>query len=148
MPSLTEEQIRQITERVTREVLAALDVDEPADEYPDWDEFAGEPVAEAVIEREFVPPPPATNSPFRALSKGRLPEPVVVDEPTQVAPAGGTKGAVLSLGDSGATGRRSASGFSPDPWANGDWFVRNFQKDVLNQRRQPPAEDRVTTVRI
>lgn len=35
---LDEDVIRQITERVTREVLAALQ--EPEDDFPDWDEYA------------------------------------------------------------------------------------------------------------
>lgn len=150
MSGLSEDVIRQITERVTREVVAALshepdDVIPFADEYPDYDEFGGE-----TVEVEAAPPEPSPIprhvSPLRARSRGHIPEPAATAGPPigDVTPVAGAVGNVVALGTSNATGVRSASGFSPDPFLNPDWFARNYQKDVLNQRRVAPAEDNVT----
>lgn len=145
MSGLSEDVIRQITERVTREVVAALshkpeDVIPLVDEYPDYDEFGG-------VEAEAPPPEepspiPRHTSPLRARSRGVIPEPAA--PVADVTPVAGAVGSVAPLGASNATGVRTASGFSPDPFLNPDWFARNYQKDVLNQRRVPPAEDNVT----
>lgn len=161
MSGLSEDTIRQITERVTREVVAALSADTPVsveDAWPDWNEYVDENgVMEegayvAALAGQFDPPAevpnphsasedapigevsPPQNSPLRARSRGTIPAPAA-----RVAPDG--TGPVLAIGDTGATGFRTASGFMPDPFSNPDWFARNFQKDVLHQRRQPAAED-------
>ena len=158
MSGLSEDVIRQITERVTREVVAALthepdDVITFADEYPDYDEYGGNPIS---VVADSPPPPepepspiPRHVSPLRARARGHIPEPAVPAGPPigDATPVAGAVGAVAALGASNATGVRSASGFSPDPFMNPDWFARNYQKDVLNQRRVPPAEDNVTTGR-
>lgn len=159
--------VAQITARVTSEVLAALSEPQVSieDAYPDWNEYvdpngvmeegAYQAALSGAFDNETVVPfvsetpveEPVANlqqpghSPIRDRARGIIPGQTVVDDGP--APSG-AKGNVLPIGASGAAGSRTTgSGFSPDPYTNGDWFVRNFQKDVLNQRRQPPAEDGV-----
>lgn len=141
MPDLDEAAIRAAIDAGVRAALAALTEpqDVVVDEYPDYDEYGGEPVAETPVSIEVAeepPPAPPQPSPLRARSRGHIPTPAAH---APAAPDG--TGPVLAIGDTGATGFRTASGFMPDPFSNPDWFARNYQKDVLNQRRQPAVED-------
>lgn len=97
MPGLSEDVIRQITERVTREVLAALDAtpqDVVVDEWPDYDEFPEVPFAAEAETQVSVEVP----SRLRLASRGEvapLPEddepdePYTVDMPMPTPSAGG-----------------------------------------------------------
>jgi len=66
-----EDLIRQITEKVTRELVAALTTEQSEPEFPDWDEYS---VLDAVSDKTIEPSPiPRHNvSPLRALSKGEV----------------------------------------------------------------------------
>lgn len=87
MPAVDEELIRQITEKVTREVLASIresdDVTQVADSYPDWNEYVedgvlAEPAYEAALSGAYDEP--RKPHPLRARATGDVSVPVVDDD--------------------------------------------------------------------
>lgn len=145
MPDL-DELVRQITERVAKEVIAALHEPQVSvEDYPDWDEFPSEspPITEgsadnvSPIPRHEDPPPPSV---LRQMSRGQVvPLPTTDDGEAMAPEPGGMRGDVLPIGFEESRG----SGF--DPRGNGDWFARQRQIDQA-QRRVASWETQVKAV--
>lgn len=113
MPDLDEDLIRQITEKVTREIVAALQP-EPVveDEYPDWNEY----VDETRFER--VEPAPEVQDVGASPLRERLTKGVVELAPTIEDDDEGV-GDVIPMG---AVSVASSSGFrGGEDWLNAQW---------------------------
>ena len=129
MPDL-DELVRQITERVAKEVIAALDTaPSVVDDFPDWDEFPSvtPPVSEgSPIPRHEDPPGPSA---LRQMSRGQVMDLPPTDDGEQMAAEpGGMRGEVLPIGYEESRG----SGF--DPRGSGEWFARQRQIDSAQRR--------------
>jgi hypothetical protein len=153
---LDETLIREITERVTREVLSALTdettVPSVSDEWPDYDEYGHEPQDVVVAdldsgapnpspEPETVEPPPRP-SVLRQMARGQTELSVVgyTEDGEEISPySAGMTGDVLPIGIEGARG----GGF--DPRTSPDWYARQRQRDMA-LRRVAPWESQVKAV--
>lgn len=152
MPDLNEDLIRQITERVTREVLAAVHDSSPTvaivDEWPDWDEFGGasassgadaevSPIPRHEEPQDVVVEPPKP-SPLREAARGNVSGVVALTEDGEniSAEPQGMRGDVLPIGIM----QERSSGF--DPTGNAEWFARDRAR-VAALRRQPTWETQV-----
>lgn len=154
MPDLNEDLIRQITERVTREVLAAVHdpapVVEVVEDWPEWDEFGGggeasgsgaaveaSPLPRHEAPQDVVPEPPKP-SPLREAARGNVPGVLATtDEGENIsAEPMGMRGNVLPIGMM----QERSGGF--DPTGNADWFARDRAK-LAQMRRQPTWETQV-----
>lgn len=145
MSGLDETLIREITERVTREVLAALTdettVPSVSDEWPDYDEYGTVEPQDVVVaeEPQHVAP---ERSVLRRAARGQSDLTVIglTEDGEEISPySPGMVGNVLPIGQEGARG----SGF--DPRGTPEWFARERAKD-LAQRRAAPWEYAVKAV--
>jgi hypothetical protein len=123
-----EKLIADITRRVAQEVLEALAVPQRVeDEYPDWDEYAPDPVEDVA---------PSGVSSLRSRLQGEV-EPAVdelaEDEDVELS-AGTSAGAVAPLLTDVSLERRG--GF--DPRSNPNWFTVQYQRDVVLPSRAAP----------
>lgn len=153
MPGVDEAALRAAIDAGVRAALAALE--EPAEDYPDWDEFGNAPVplpaertdtpnSAAVITpvtepQDVVPEGPSL---LRQAARGQVDMTVdyTADGEEILPEPGGMRGDVVPI-----TAVEPIRGMGFDPRGNGEWFARERAKD-LAQRRAPAWESVVKQV--